>query len=354
MIHQFEKRGPRESNDVVKILLNYIINYYRQQLDEGITEKSKLYPTKDEIKKQLNLSENDINFLFYELKNKGSNEKLIYSFYNPEEIKPPVIDNLMPVKNKVITGIKNIIGSIQDNSKNKKPIFLMFQVMIFLAFISFFYEGVKNVYEGNLLFTGIEYKIDSFICAFMFLCMGIVCFDMAIFYAIRKKKALFFLFIFLFSVLFIFNAGMILYFKNHIYKDKILLSSEKVQSIKDSSKYKDILKSISEKEKDKMRIQSDYDRNNKILSSLNRDDKEYGFYFWRIDKLDKDINSKSDEIDRLIIIKNQIESSSNIIKNSNQELFTGWILNFFLFLPSFLMELFASISLALLLFIKLK
>jgi hypothetical protein len=272
------------------------------------------------------------------------------------------MNKLIEIYNKITEYIKSY------KEKGQKPLFVFFQFIIFTVFIAFVYISVKYIYNGNLRFLGNTEHFDATISAYGFSLCAIVFFDMAILYLIKERKrnkrnrnySKVILFFFLWIMLFVFNVATILYYKYYVYQDRISNSTENIQQGKDKNKYADLKDKISELKKDRARLEKEYDRQIKILESMKEDDKEYAFYYWNIHNpinvkrpgllalLDKNKN----DYDNAIELKGSMENNSTVLNTNKKELFSGTVLIVYLFFPSFIYELLASICMALLLFMN--
>ena len=383
IIHNFST-GEKNTFDVIKQVIEFVSNYYKHQYQIGKRSFIELYPSVELIKEKLTLNNDDINYVFNELKNNNGNiEKKIYKFYTSfddqkkEKIKQiPIEEKKIEDDNKQTVYIESIQEEQKENThkvediimpakkqNNKKNIdnkynnimFPVFKAVILLVGLAFIYIGIKYNYYGNLKNKDLS---DSFICAFAFMLMAIICFEIWLFYFQKKKKISWF-FLFLYLLLFTYNTGTIMYYQYEKYQEKNVFSKEKIKTKKDLSLYNNIKNQISITERKQKDLQDERDRQFKILNTLDQSDdsKKYSFYFWNIrgkKGLDEQIDNINLEIKKLRENMLNIESNSKIIENEKKELFTGWMLLVYLFLPSFTIEFLASICLALLLFLKFK
>src|SRR4030042_1730067 len=211
IIHNFST-GEKNTFDVIKQVIEFVSNYYKHQYQIGKRSFIELYPSVELIKEKLTLNNDDINYVFNELKNNNGNiEKKIYKFYTSfddqkkEKIKQiPIEEKKIEDDNKQTVYIESIQEEQKENThkvediimpakkqNNKKNIdnkynnimFPVFKAVILLVGLAFIYIGIKYNYYGNLKNKDLS---DSFICAFAFMLMAIICFE--IWYSISKRK----------------------------------------------------------------------------------------------------------------------------------------------------------------------
>jgi len=241
----------------------------------------------------------------------------------------------------------------KKKQKNISIMFVIFKIIIGLVGIAFIYIGIKYNYYGNLKS---KEPIDAFICSFAFMIMAIVAFEVWIFFWI-KKNGLSWLFLFLYLLLFVFNTATILYYQYDKYQDKNIYSKSMIQTKKDNVQLNNIDDNIKTLNDELTSLKTERDRQRQILSVTDKDDKQYAFYYWNLNGkngFENKIIEKDNELQKLKNNKLTLLNNSDIIINEKKELFSGTLLMIYFFIPSFTIELLASICLALLLFIKFK
>lgn len=227
----------------------------------------------------------------------------------------------------------------------------IFKLIIFIVFILFCFIGITYNYYGNLQIK--DNHVDALSCAIAFMLISIVFFKMAIDNFRKKKIFIGFVFSLIYVCLFCYNTSTVLKYQYEKYQDK-MYSTEKVQTKKDNLNLIQLNEEINLIKEELETKKKERNRQEKILLTLKDGDKDYNYYYNNLNGLGK--RSLNIEIKNLITKledknkeKYDLINNSNVMESEKKPLFTGWILNIYLFFPSFVIELLASISLVLLL-----
>lgn len=244
---------------------------------------------------------------------------------------------------------KTIIKKYKTLKENKKlDMNMVFNIILFAVFIDFCYIGIKYNYYGNLNFKD---HLDALTCAIAFMLASIIFFKKAIETLINKKSICIIYFV-IYLLLFCYNTGTVLQYQFDKYQDK-LYSVENIKTL--SEKNKDVLtdKKIKIIEDELKNIEKEKLRQETILSGLSKEDEKYNFYYWNINRTDrnnpgfiKKIEIKNNELLKLYEDKSRVSEST--VKTEKKKLFSGKLLTVYLFFPAFVIELLASITLVLL------
>jgi len=368
--------------DDKKDLIQFISDKYKENHLSGHRVLKDLFPPMTILKDRFHLTQEELLSLMKQLSTTGMTENNIYKYYSgelndnlmvkvarkPKEKKtieqPEIKDELNPEQPEdkiIIPEKKQEVKKVQPNININ--LFKFFRIIIAFVGICFVYIGVKYVFYGNMKNFNNKDYIDAFICAFAFLLMSIICLEFTIFFII-KKNLLFILFAFIYFILFCYNTGTILYYKYDVYLSKNVFSDEKIQTKKDLNKISEIKNNIDDLQSKKNNIQSSRDLQFNLIKNIdsqkgdNTSDKlrlkyERGQQYKILQGIDNQLSQINNEIKTARDEKITTESNnSGIFQEEKHELFSGWVLALYLFLPSFAIELLASICLALLLFIK--
>lgn len=222
----------------------------------------------------------------------------------------------------------------------------VFNFIIFAVFLDFVYIGIKYNYYGNLDFKD---RIDALTSAAAFMLAAIVFFKKFIEKA-KEKKPIALLYFCIYLCLFAYNTMTVLQYQYEKYQDK-LYSQENVENTSKINQSEIITKKISIIEKEIQDIETEKNRQEKILSALTTDDKQYNFYFWQINGSNgflKKLESKRSALNKLFDEKSNLSKEIKTDKTKSR-LLSGKLLTVYLFFPAFCIELLASISLVLLL-----
>lgn len=237
------------------------------------------------------------------------------------------------------------------SNKYNRVMFAIFKVVIFFVGVAFIYIGIKYNYHGNMLLN--PDPIDAYIRSFAFMLVSIIFFEMWLFFW-GKRKHICWIFLFGYIVLFLFNTGTILYYQYDKFQDHNTFSATKIQNKRDQSRLDYLTKTIADLESKQKNFQDKRELTSSILKKIDESDDRYHFNVTRntLTSIDNELDKVTASLQKSREEKSKLESVTDIYTDEKKPLFSGWVLIFYLFLPSFAIELLASTCLALLLFIK--
>lgn len=317
-----KKKEQMNNNKNIKKVFSFCVNYFKQYGK---------FPKIIKIMNGVNVNKKELNTIF----------KYLLS--------------LNKIKRKNNNNYSLVLDSNDKENINKTIFdkFFLFKIILFFVFLNFCYIGIKYNYIGNLKF---KENIDALSSAIAFMFSAIIFFKLSIDAFVNKKFIKFVICIFIYILLFVYNTFTILNYQYDKYYDKIY-SEKFIKFKKDEEQINLIDMEIKLIENQLNTKNKEKERQEKILFSLDINDKDYLYYFnnlnglyknslnMQIKNLIKDLNKKLEE-------KNKIMQESDILKSKKPKFLTGILLNLYLFFPSFVIELLASITLTLLFYIK--
>ena len=315
-------------------LIRFVTGYHKLKKQRGFKNQSDLFPNFKVLQTRLQIpNRNDLVALLRTLENKGEIERYFAKYYLPGTRKEPKSEKT----------IKKVHKTFKLPFLKSRVFY--FKILIFICFLFFFYIAFDNLLKG---FSQTKTGLKLIIYSVSFLFASITFADISVYYWLKKSR-LYLLFAFIALSFFLCNSLIIL-------KGQYQGFIESFQTIELNNQGKNNLSLLSLQQEEKQlnkqvdNYNTQLDRLNelvKIKSTLKLEKEIYNLIFIFIPKTNNDL--KKNKEDQKTLLNNQ---ETKITTHEKTWLDSFWLASFEFIMVGLCAELIATISLALLFFMK--